>query len=220
MDQILGVKEVIQKRDSVAELFKQGKLLTRVVRQPVFSKDGIDIDSWKGEIDSMKQEGGMEHTSTTMILEDKGIEMYNNAYGFLFNSDLVGVEHVALTDSGSGLDSAGGLRANPADFTDLGGLRNYYKERETTFAMNEVNATVTTDAIVGVVLRSGVKNPNTLLQLGLFAKTLSDSGIEVPIYEYDEHKGEINSFDLPSESDLLNKVREEYLPLYKKAFEI
>lgn len=221
MDKVFNevvVEEVVQKKDSVEELFKEGKLLTRVVRPSIFTKEGIQIEQWQGEIDSMKKAGGMEHTSTTLIMEGKGIEMYNNAYGFLFNSDKVKVEHVALTDSGSGTDKAGNLRANPADFTNLDELRNYYTERKNTFTMNEINATVTADAIAGVVLRKGVRNPNTLLQLGLFAKTLSDSGIEVPIYEYDERKGEVSAFSLPPESDLLSKVRNEYLPLYKKAF--
>lgn len=223
MDKVLNevvVEEVVQKKDSVQELFKQGKLLARVVRQPNYTKTGIDVEFWQGEIDSMKQKGGMEHTSTTLITEGKGIDLYEFAYGFLFNSDQVVVEHVSLTDSGSGGNKDGTLRANPPDFDNLEQMRNYYRDSdEGSFTMNEVNATVTNDSVVGVVIRKGVKKASTLLEFALFAKTLSENGIEVPVYEYDEHQGRIRALDLPPTQDLIDGTHKEFVPLFRKAFE-
>jgi hypothetical protein len=174
------------------------------------------MDSWEEELDFMNGEAGMAHTSTTLIMQGKAIALYHKPFGFLIDATKVGVEHVASADSGSRTIS-GELKANRTDLHTLSDLRDRYKDEYGVQEMNEVNATVHRQDIVGLVIRAGVTSPTTKAGLEVVRSRLRNKGLDLPVYEYDERKGTMTSYINPDKDDLLSSIIPILQPAYKNA---
>lgn len=207
--------------DRVLGKFKEGHLLARVLQIPRITRglDGPELEfgMWRHAAEGLTAEGGMEHLSTTLIMEGKQIPIYLSPIGLLFDSDSVQVLHVASSDSGSITTDTGELHTNQSDLKTLDELRGYYSNKVGTQEMNEVNINAGINSLVGLVIRKGVRSPYTFVEFEAVRKFLSDKGIVLPAYEYDERKGEMSRYVDPDKNKLLSELRPEYQQAYQNA---
>ncbi len=139
-------------------------------------------------------------------------------FGLLFDSTTVEVDHVASTDSGSGTGIGGELIANSSELSTVEDLKNYYKDREGSQAMNEVNAKVHKNDIVGLIMKKGTRAPKTLVEIEVIRKFLEENQLNLRVYEYDDNKGVMSKYNSPDIDNLLTQIRpENFQQAYKKA---
>jgi len=218
--EILTRPEFVAEKDGVMEKFREGELLIRVMDPPRISKglDGLELDvqTWEDELDFMASKEGMVHTSTTLVMEGKEIALYHKPFGFIFDAEKVVVEHVALTDSGSSVSKSGELYANSTDLKTIEELKDIYQKREGAESMNEINATIKSDAVVGLVIRRGVRSVSTLAGFEVAREIVERELGDLPVYEYDERTGEMSRYKSPNREELLNGLRPEVRPVYER----
>ncbi len=218
----ISTPEVVQVPDAVLEKFKSGNVLVRVMDppRPSVGLNGVELEmnSWREELEFMSAEAGMNHVSTTLLMEGKAIAMYHKPFGFIFDAEKVkSVEHVAAVDSGSGTSSSGELVANATDLHTLQELRDYYGDSQGTQEMNEVNVTVGKEAILGLVLRKGITSPSVLASIEVVRKYLKNTGTDIPVYEYDERLGKMQKYVEADKDKLLAGIRPEFRAAYASA---
>lgn len=198
--------------NSVQDLLTKDKLLARAMDVPFWSihKSAHDFSTWAKEVDFLRNEG-LTSLSTTLLVSGEKIPTYKNM-GFLINSDLVDVKHIADTDSGSSGDfEDGSFSASETDISTLSELAEKTRH-EHLRDMNEVNINVNSeDAYVGLFVNK-TKSDTPKAQILLAQEYYKQqTGKTLPIYIYDSANGSLSSFN-PSEkekTDLINRLCEE-----------
>ena len=186
----------------VTDKYNEGKLMIRAVNLPHLHKVNgeikYDCSIWANEF-AMMMNDEFESVSSTLLIPDVGVRTYKNV-GFLVDSDLVGIEHIALSDSGSsGTINNGNFKANRPDFETLDQLANYIRNNNYT-TMNEVNISIPLNSVVGLVVNKCANELKHLKTMMVVRDCLHElTGIEFDIFEYDSNCGEINQIDLTDE---------------------
>ena len=186
----------------VLDKYNGGKLIIRAVDLPQLHKSNgeikYDCSIWANEF-AMMMKDEFESVSSTLLIPNVGVKTYKNV-GFLVDSDLVGVQHIALSDSGScGSYKYGDFRANPPDFQTLEQLRDYIKTNNHTI-MNEVNISIPLNSVVGlVVIKCGKELKHLKAMLAVRGCLYELTGIKFDIFEYDNNYGKIDQIDLTDE---------------------
>ncbi|MDR1693973.1 MAG: hypothetical protein LBR70_02110 [Lactobacillaceae bacterium] len=198
--------------DQVQDLIGRDKLLVRAMGTPEWAADksAYDFSVWAMEVDSAKNEG-LYSLSTTLLVSGEKIPTYKNM-GFLINSDLAEVHHIAEMDSGSsGNTKDGNFVANKSDIHTLSELAEKTRN-EHLRSMNEVNININSEeAYVGLFVNKAMSDrPKAQIMLAQeYYK--QQTGKTLPIYIYDSADGSLVSFN-PNEkekTDFINKMREE-----------
>ena len=162
-----------------------------------------DCSIWANEF-AMIMNDDFESVSSTLLIPNVGVRTYKNV-GFLVDSDFAGIQHIALSDSGSsGSFKNGDFRANRPDFDTLDQLANYIKVNNYT-TMNEVNMSIPLNSVVGlVVVKCGAELKNLKRMLAVRDCIYKLTGIQFDIFEYDNNFGKIEQIDLTDE--LIEKI--------------
>ena len=188
--------------DNVIDKYNEGKLIIRAVSLPTINMvDGekrYNCSTWANEF-AMMMNNEFDSVSSTLLIPNVGVRTYKNV-GFLVDSDLAGIQHIADSDSGSsGSFANGDFRANQSDFKSIEQLADYIKKNNHT-TMNEINIAIPLDSVVGlVVLKCGNELKN-LKSMMVVRKCLYElTGIEFDIFEYDSKLGKIIKIDLTDE---------------------
>lgn len=193
--------------NNIIDKFNSGKLIIRAVDLPNLhrSDDEIKYDCsiWSNEF-AMMMNNDFESVSSTLLIPNVGVRTYKNS-GFLIDSDLVNVQHIAKSDSGSsGNFKNGDFFANKSDFETLEQLANYIKHSKDT-TMNEINISIPLESILGlVVVKCNTELRHIKRMMAVRQCIFELTGIEFDIYEYDINCGKIKQIDLTDE--LLEKM--------------
>lgn len=194
----------------VSEKYDEGKLIIRAVDLPRLHKVNneikYDCSVWANEF-AMIMNNEFESVSSTLLIPNVGVKTYKNV-GFLVDSDFAGIQHIALSDSGSrGNFRNGDFKANPPDFEVLEQLANYIKINNYT-TMNEVNISIPLNSVVGLVVMKCGNELKHLKRMMIVRKCLYElTGIEFDIFEYDSNYGKIKQIDLTDELlDAINSI--------------
>ena len=191
----------------VTDKYSEGKLIIRAVDLPMLHKvnDEIKYDCsvWATEFDMIMHDE-FESVSSTLLVPNVGVKTYKNV-GFLVDSDLATIQHVALTDSvSSGSFKNGDFHADHSDFETLQQIADYIKNNNYT-PMNEVNISIPLNSVVGLVV---IKCNNELKHLKAMLavrKCLYElTGIEFAIFEYDSSCGILKELALTD--DLIETI--------------
>ena len=126
--------------------------------------------------------------------------MHYKNVGFLVDSDFAGIQHIALSDSGSsGSFKYGDFNANQSDFETLNQLASYIKNNNHT-TMNEVNISIPLNSVVGlVVVKCGNELKHLKAMLAVRDCLYKLTGIQIDIFEYDSNSGKIEQINLTDE---------------------
>lgn len=185
--------------NNVVDKYNENKLLIRAVDLPSLHRcEGeirCDCSTWSNEF-AMMMNNEFESVSSTLLIPNVGVKTYKNV-GFLIDSDLTNIEHIAKSDSGSsGNIRNGDFFANRSDFVSLEQLADYISESK-DITMNEINISIPLNAVLGLVV---VKCNNELIHIQrmlVVRKCLLDTtGIEFDIFEYDQQAGKITQIDV------------------------
>lgn len=130
------------------EIFQAERLLARAMDRPMIRRDGMDFGVVDDELGYMAEPEGMKHVSTTLLVPGERVSVYK-PFGFLVDAERAEIEHVSEHDSGSNTDNEGNLKTNESDLATLDELAQRIHESSTR-DMNEVNATLPTDAVRGL----------------------------------------------------------------------
>lgn len=191
----------------ITDKYNEGKLIIRAVDLPQLHKVNgeikYDCSIWANEF-AMIMNDDFESVSSTLLIPNVGVRTYKNV-GFLVDSDFAGIQHIALSDSGSsGSFKNGDFRANRPDFDTLDQLANYIKVNNYT-TMNEVNMSIPLNSVVGlVVVKCGAELKNLKRMLAVRDCIYKLTGIQFDIFEYDNNFGKIEQIDLTDE--LIEKI--------------
>lgn len=191
----------------ITDKYNEGKLMIRAVDLPQLHKVNgeikYDCSIWANEF-AMIMNDDFESVSSTLLIPNVGVRTYKNV-GFLVDSDFAGIQHIALSDSGSsGSFKNGDFRANRPDFDALDQLANYIKVNNYT-TMNEVNMSIPLDSVVGlVVVKCGDELKHLKRMLAVRDCIYKLTGIQFDIFEYDNNFGKIEQIDLTDE--LIEKI--------------
>jgi hypothetical protein len=186
----------------IIDRYNEDKLLIRAVDLPPLHKvnDEIKYDCsiWANEF-AMIMNDDFESVSSTLLIPNVGVRTYKNV-GFLVNSDFAGIQHIALSDSGSsGSFKNGDFNANQSDFETLNQLASYIKNNNHT-TMNEVNISIPLNSVVGlVVVKCGNELKHLKAMLAVRDCIYKLTGIQFDIFEYDSNFGKIEQIDLTDE---------------------
>lgn len=187
---------------NVIDKYNEGKLIIRAVDLPRLHKANgeikYDCSTWANEF-AMIMNNEFESVSSTLLIPNVGVSTYKNV-GFLVDSDFAGIQHIALSDSGSsGSFSNGDFSANHPDFESLKGLADYIRTNNHT-TMNEVNISVPFHSVVGlVVLKCGNELKHLKAMLAVRECLRELTGTEFDVFEYDSAYGKISQIDLTDE---------------------
>lgn len=200
------------KDNLVQDLITKDKLLVRAMDAPEWSshKSLNDFSVWATEVELAKNEG-LYSVSTTLLVLGEKIPTYKNM-GFLINSDLVDVHHIAEMDSGSkGNVKDGSFSANETDINNLSELAGKTRSEHLKY-MNEVNINLNSeDAYIGLFVNKA-KSERPKAQILLAQEYYKQqTGKVLPIYTYDSDSGSLTPFN-PSEkekTEFINRMCEE-----------
>ena len=186
----------------VTDKYNEGKLIIRAVNLPqlhrVNGEIKYDCSIWANEF-AMIMNNEFESVSSTLLVPDVGVKTYKNV-GFLVDSDIAEIQHIALSDSGScGSIRNNDFRANKSDYDELYELANYIKTNNYT-TMNEVNISIPLNSVLGLVVikcNNELKHIKSMMAVRDCLYQLT--GIEYDIFEYDSNLGNITKIDLTDE---------------------
>ena len=195
--------------DNVLDLYNERKLIIRAVDLPNLhiseGKIKYDCSIWANEF-AMMMNNEFESVSSTLLIPNVGVHTYKNV-GFLVDSDLARIQHIAKSDSGSsGSFSNGDFFANNADFNSIEQLANHIAQNKDT-TMNEVNMAIPFDSVIGLAMVKCDNSLGNLKRMIIVQKCIYQlTGINFDIYEYDMKIGKIGKIDLTDE--LIEKMCE------------
>ena len=197
-------------KDSVKNLFEEGKILARamedpsIYRQSKTNKFYYDFSGVIAEIDEAKT-GGKDSASTTLLLSDEDIPTYK-AYGFLIDSERTDLIHIAENDSGSYREtSKGDFHAYGESLTSLYELTEKIRAEGGKHSMNEVNVCMKDNAYVGVFTNTDKRS----IAFGIIMQKLNEiqTGKSLSIYMYEKNRGQLTNLDLDIEQKI-NIIKE------------
>lgn len=183
-------------------IYNSGNLLIRAVDLPrthlIDGKFSIDCSVWANEF-AMMSNNNFYSVSSTLLIPDVPIQTYKNV-GYLVDGSKVHCHHIAISDSGSsGNVSEGTFMANKADFNALDELASFIKNNNYS-TMNEVNANLTLDAVIGLVFLKCPREDLLLKNMLIIKNCIKDlTGIDYPIYAYDSALGKISQIEITNE---------------------
>jgi hypothetical protein len=185
------------------EAFMDERLLARVlenariergVHGPELSKTQLEE-----ELEYLEREG-LSYASSTLLVPGVGIPLYHvKSAGWLFDGAESEIQHVASSDSGSSGGTAEDFFANQTDFESLSELASFLRAGPQKTDMNEVNAKFSTKGLLGVVVRKAPSR-RTLLEGIITHKYMLQKGYNIPLFVYDQDKGEIEPLDYNDET--------------------
>lgn len=144
----------------------------------------------------------LSSASSTLIIPGVGVSTYKNI-GFLINADLANCFHISKVDSVSSGDIQNGdFSANQSDFSTIQELAFYIRENNAT-RMNEVNIAASIDSVVGLFINQ-CPSQEYLLQMIFVVRAclMRLTGIEYPIYLYDNKNGGLDKIELTDELEM------------------
>ena len=190
--------------DNVERIYEECKLLVRAMDRPILRvrEDGnyYECETWINEFDNLMH-NGLSSLSSTLIVPNVGVRTYKNM-GFLINSELSECYHISKSDSASsGNVNDGDFAANKADFNSIYELSNYITRTKDP-RMNEVNINAKIDAVVGLFINKCTISNELLKDIYVVKKMIQYlSGIDYPIYLYDQLSGKLEYIDLTKEQE-------------------
>lgn len=192
------------KPKSIEQLFQDDALLVRA-----FSAGNVFEDlsytflpklgSLKEELDYMKSEEGLKNTSSTLIVPNYRVGLYE-PLGILFNAETSEIDHICGIDSNSCTDDDGNLSAaanKELIFKSLKELSRAIKHTDLLQRgrMNEVNGKFFLKDMTGLVSRTlanSIHNAVLNLKIRAIQKLISKKHkIDLPIYKYNEDLGHL-----------------------------
>ncbi len=184
---------------NVTKLFEDNKILARA------TEDDYDLEynvlgSMGRELEFMSSKEGLKHASSTLLVDGTSVYTYK-PQGFLFSAETTILEHLSLTDSNSSVTDEGDLQTRIDPEFDAASVEELSEKIKTTnialeaSRMNEVNGTFFIKDLVGLfcvkVKSKRIENQRTLEMKFLQKKIKDRFGITLPVYIYDQHKGEL-----------------------------
>lgn len=196
--------------------FENKSLLARAM-DTVFVDGFLIADGYRsswGQESELLLEEGVSHASCTLLLPGCHVDTYKS-YGFLFDGQVAKVEGAYKGDGNTCINEFG-EKATNSDFESLADLAKYVETQSDRPKMNEVVATFSHNSLRGLFIRKernslfsylGVP-PDQLLNLLYIRKRLSKTLGELPIFIYDEVKGNLEALELDkiSPKELASKV--------------
>lgn len=203
----------------VTQLFNEDKLLVRAMDSPRIYRNGqVNFGPWDSELDQLTASGNIPHLSTTLLVRECAVRTYK-PIGFLVDSDLCEIEHVADDDSASGVDGNGTFYASATDLSTLRDLAVRVRRQQSS-KMNEVNITMPQEALMGLVFLEAPYDIHHRISVIAIMLHLRTQGLDLPIFMYSIQKGTLRLWENPENhiDDLIPRLS-VHGDLYKLFFQ-